>query len=107
MVRNAADFDVFFAIADPTRRRLLDQLGKSDRTVSELARPFRCSQPAISQHLRVLRDAGLVTQEKIGRFRRYRLNAERLRHVYDWVAHYKKFWTEKLTALGQYLDDES
>jgi DNA-binding transcriptional ArsR family regulator len=98
---------VFFAISDPTRRRMLDLLLVSDLSVTQLAKPFRMSQPAISQHLRVLRAAGLVEAERLGRERRYRLRGQRLRGVYDWVAHYQKFWNEKLTALGAYLDDEA
>lgn len=98
---------VFFAISDPTRRRMLDLLLISDLSVTQLAKPFRMSQPAISQHLRVLRKAGLVEAERMGRERRYRLRGQRLRGVYDWVAHYQKFWNEKLTALGSYLDDDA
>jgi DNA-binding transcriptional ArsR family regulator len=98
---------VFFAISDPTRRRMLDLLLISDLSVTQLAKPFRMSQPAISQHLRVLRKAGLVEAERMGRERRYRLRGQRLRGVYDWVGHYQKFWNEKLTALGSYLDDDA
>jgi DNA-binding transcriptional ArsR family regulator len=98
---------VFFAISDPTRRRMLDLLLVADMSVTQLAKPFRMSQPAISQHLRVLRKAGLVEAERLGRERRYRLRGQRLRGVYDWVAHYQKFWNEKLTALGSYLDDDA
>jgi DNA-binding transcriptional ArsR family regulator len=98
---------VFFAISDPTRRRMLDLLLVSDLSVTQLAKPFRMSQPAISQHLRVLRKAGLVNAERLGRERRYRLRGQSLRGVYDWVAHYQKFWNERLSALGAYLDDEA
>jgi DNA-binding transcriptional ArsR family regulator len=106
MVRLADFGDVFAAISDPTRREILDRLGGGDLTVSELAEPFEMSQPAVSQHLRILRQAGLVSQQREGRFRRYRLNAEGLKHVYDWVSHYKRFWTKKLTSLGEYLDQQ-
>jgi DNA-binding transcriptional ArsR family regulator len=98
---------VYFAISDPTRRRMLDLLRGSQLSVMQLAKPFRMSQPAVSQHLRVLREAGLVTATRAGRERHYRLRAERLREVYDWVAHYQKFWNEKLTALGKLLDSET
>jgi DNA-binding transcriptional ArsR family regulator len=97
---------VYFAISDPTRRRILDLLRGSELSVVQLAKPFRMSQPAVSQHLRVLREAGLVTATRAGRERHYRLRAQRLREVYDWVAHYQKFWTEKLGALGDLLDEE-
>jgi DNA-binding transcriptional ArsR family regulator len=97
---------VYFAISDPTRRRMLDLLRGSQLSVVQLAKPFRMSQPAVSQHLRVLREAGLVTATRAGRERHYRLRAQRLREVYVWLAHYQKFWTEKLGALGELLDEE-
>ncbi len=99
--------DVYLAIADPTRRRLLDLLGAGERPVNALAAPFRMSRPAISQHLRILRRVGLVDVRKDGRERRYRVRGERLREVFGWVAHYEKFWTEKLHALGKYLDGDT
>jgi len=96
--------EVFRAIADPTRRALLDLLRTSDRSVTELAEPFQMTQPAISQHLRVLRHAGLVRPKQVGRQRVYRLNARPLREVRDWTARYEKFWQPKLKAPGDYLD---
>jgi DNA-binding transcriptional ArsR family regulator len=96
--------DVFAAIADPTRRRLLDLLGQGARPVNRLAQPFAMTRPAISQHLRILRRAGLVDVRRAGRERHYRLRAARLREVYDWAAHYQRFWKEKLKSLGEYLD---
>lgn len=105
--RRAAPSDIYLAISEPTRRRLLDALGHGERAVNDLARPFRMSRPAVSQHLRILLDVGLVSVRREGRERRYRLRAAPLREVYDWVEHYKKFWTEKLTALGKYLDRQA
>jgi len=96
--------DVFHAVADPTRRRLLDRLAQGDSHVNALARPFRMSRPAISQHLGILRDAGLVAVRRQGRARIYRLEARRLRDVYDWVTHYERFWKQKLKSLGEFLD---
>jgi DNA-binding transcriptional ArsR family regulator len=98
---------IFFAISDPTRRQILDLLLASERSVNDLVRPFRISQPAISQHLRILREAGLVQVRRLGRERRYRLRGARLRAVYDWVSHYECFWNEKLHALSAYLDEEA
>jgi DNA-binding transcriptional ArsR family regulator len=97
---------VFYAVADPTRRRLLDRLARGESHVNALAVPFRMSRPAVSQHLRILRDAGLVAVRRSGRERLYRLEAARLRDVYDWVAHYQRFWKEKLKSLGDFLDRE-
>jgi DNA-binding transcriptional ArsR family regulator len=102
--RRATNGDVFHAVGDPTRRRLVDLLGHGEQPVNILAARFQMTRPAISQHLRVLRLAGVVTVRRLGRERRYRLRPQRLREVYDWVAHYERFWKQKLSALGQYLD---
>ena len=104
--RRSLHADVFSAIGEPTRRRLLDLLGRGEQPVNRLAQPFRMTRPAISQHLRVLRHAGLVTVRRVGRERRYRLRAKPLEEVYDWVAHYERFWRKKLKALGKYLDQQ-
>lgn len=80
--------DVFRAVADPTRRAILGLLLDSDRSVEELRRPFDMTQPAISQHLRVLHRAGLVHGTRVGRKRLYRIDTEPLAHVYDWVVRF-------------------
>jgi len=85
----------------------MDLLGQGELPVNRLAAPFAMTRPAISQHLRVLRGAGLVGVRRVGRERRYRLHAARLREVYDWVAHYQRFWRKKLKALGDYLDHQT
>ena len=99
--------DVYAAIADPTRRRILDLLAHAGRSVTELAEPFAMSRPAISQHLKVLRDAGLVAEQRSGRQRIYRLAPDGLREVDMWLASYRRFWRTKLAALGEYLDAEA
>jgi DNA-binding transcriptional ArsR family regulator len=96
--------DVFRAVADPTRRALLDMLAEAERSVSELVARFSLSQPAISQHLAVLVNAGLAQARKQGRQRLYSLNAQPLREVVDWVAHYEQFWNDGLDNLGDYLE---
>jgi DNA-binding transcriptional ArsR family regulator len=98
------DGDVFVAIAHPLRRGLLDALSAGEQPVARLAAPFAVSRPAVSQHLRVLLDAGLVSEQRHGRERRYRLEPERLRQVGDWVAAYERFWSQRLAALGDYLE---
>ena len=98
--------DVFAAVADPTRRRLLDLLATSETPVNGLVSRFAMSRPAISQHLRILREAGLVRERRMGRQRVYRLRPERLKEVYDWAAHYLPFWTKKLRSLGEHLGRE-
>ena len=99
--------DVFQAIADPTRRSLLGMVAGGERPVNALAESFQMSRPAISQHLRVLREAGLVTERRVGRERRYRLRARPLQEVRDWVRQYDEFWQERLTVLGEYLEDDA
>lgn len=96
--------DVFTAISDPTRRSILDQLRASERSAKELTTPRPMSQPALSQHLKVLRTAGLVSVRRSGRHRIYSLEAAALREIARWVGHYEEFWDEKLDALGAYLD---
>jgi DNA-binding transcriptional ArsR family regulator len=100
-----APADVFVAIAHPARRRILDALRVGAQPVHALAAPFAMSRPAVSQHLKLLRDAGLVAEERHGRERRYALQPERLREVADWLAHYDQFWRSKLRDLGAYLDE--
>ncbi len=99
--------DVFSALASPARRRILDMLAEQDRAVTEIARRFRVSQPAISQHLRVLSDAGLVQSRQIGRRRLYSLLPDALKAPHDWLSHYERFWTDRLSAIGDVLDEES
>ena len=82
--------DVYGAIADPTRRALLLRLAtEGARNVTELLRPFSISQPAVSKHLRILREAGLVRSRKEGRLRLYEVEANQLRQVFDWVSHFE------------------
>ena len=95
--------DVFAALADPTRRALLAQLQRDgQRTVSELVAANAVSQPAISRHLRVLREAGLVTARQDGRQRRYRVEADGLLPLFGYLT---TFWGQRLDALAAVLDD--
>lgn len=94
------------AIADPTRRRLLDRLGREgEQSVLRLARRFDMTLSAVSQHLRLLREAGLVAVRPVGRERLYRLTPGPLRRIADWVAFYERFWRDKLDALGKHLEE--
>ena len=95
--------DVFGAISHPARRRMLDLLLDSDRSVTTISGHFRMSRPAVSQHLRILLDAGLVTENRHGRERRYHLIPERLSPVRDWMAHYEQFWDDRLLRLQKFL----
>ena len=97
----------FRAISDPSRRTILDLLAEGERSVTQLLEHFDFSQPALSKHLRILREAGLVTARSVSRRRLYGLEADGLRSVAEWVRHYERFWTEKLDALGGVLDQEA
>ena len=99
--------DVYYAIQEPTRRRILDLLNEGEMSVVRLTAPFDVSRPAISQHLKVLKDAGLVASRRVGRENLYRLEAAPLREVFDWVSFYERFWTARLNKLGEYLDREA
>lgn len=80
-------------------------LRDSEKPAGVLARRFRISQPSVSQHLRVLREAGLVRTRRLGRQRLYDLRPRQLRLVVDWISYFDKFWDEKLVALGKYLEN--
>ena len=96
--------DVFTAISHRARRRMLDLLTQTERPVSDIAAHFQMSRPAVSQHLRILLDAGLVTERRHGREHRYRLVPERLAPVRDWIALYERFWDDRLQRLVKTLD---
>lgn len=98
---------VFRAVADPTRRAILDALRASQRPAGEIAARFSVSRPAISRHLRVLREARLVVETRLGRERLYALNAEPLKSVDQWLEEYRKFWGTKLTRLKQFVESRS
>ncbi|HKQ75855.1 MAG TPA: metalloregulator ArsR/SmtB family transcription factor [Blastocatellia bacterium] len=102
--RRTASSSVYHAIADPTRRGILDLLRGGEQPVNFLCLRFGISQSAVSQHLRVLLLAGLVSERRVGRQRLYKLEAAALIEVADWVGEYEQFWREKLGALGAYLD---
>src|SRR5713226_4926741 len=95
--------DVFGAISHPARRRMLDLLVEADRSVNTIAGQFQMSRPAVSQHLRILLDAGLVTEQRHGRERRYQLVPARLGPVRDWIAHYERFWDDHFQRLQEQL----
>jgi DNA-binding transcriptional ArsR family regulator len=83
---------------------MLDLLASGDRPVNAIAANFKMSRPAVSQHLRVLLDAGLVTEKRHGRERRYRLAPQRLAPVRDWLAHYQRFWDDHFGRLARHLE---
>ena len=104
MLNQSGDVDaVFAALADPTRRRLVEQLGHGPAAVSELARPLPISLPAVVQHLQVLEACGLVRSEKVGRVRTCRLEVTRLQTVQDWIDERRRGWERRLDRLGDFL----
>jgi DNA-binding transcriptional ArsR family regulator len=99
--------DVFTAISHRARRQVLDLLTDAERSVGDIAAHFEMSRPAISQHLRILLDAGLVAEQRHGRERRYRLVPARLGPVRDWIARYERFWDDRLQRLQKHLSKKS
>jgi DNA-binding transcriptional ArsR family regulator len=99
--------DVYTAIAHPARRRILDMLAAQDKSVMSLAEAFAAemSRSAVSQHLKILLDSGLVDVHKNGREHYYQLRPENLNQIYHWVKQYEQHWAEKLDALGAFLDE--
>ena len=94
---------VFSALSDPTRRLVLDSLGRGSLAVSELAAPHGMSLPGFMKHLRVLEEAGLIARTKEGRVVSCELSAAPMKQAAAWMQRYEKFWTEKLDALARYL----
>lgn len=103
----AADLDLTFAaLADPTRRRIIQQLTAGETRVTELAEPFRISLPAISKHLRVLERAGLLRRRRAGREHRLQLNPEPMQAAAQWIEHYRHFWEGSLDRLADFVESK-
>lgn len=98
---------IFSALADPTRRAVLDLLRQGSRPAGQIARAFPISRPAISKHLRLLRRAHLVEERRAGRHRLYQLNAVPLKAVDSWLEHYRSFWGANLASLKSFVETDS
>jgi DNA-binding transcriptional ArsR family regulator len=98
--------DIFHAVADPTRRAILDRLRDGGKAVNEIAGRFEVSRPAISKHLRVLHEARLVTEVREGRNRIYKLNPEPLRELDRWLDEYRRFWALNLVSLKKHVESK-
>ena len=96
----------FAALADPTRRRIVELLAGGERSAGDLARRFTLTQPAVSQHLRALREAGLVRSRREAQRRIYSIDGRGLAEIDAWLSHYRAFWTTHLDALEGALNDE-
>lgn len=105
MVTQTARRDVFQAIADPNRRAIISLLAAKKMTPSDLAKNFSISRPAISKHIKILTESGLIDVSRQGRERFCEVKLEKLGEVSDWVEQYRKFWEEKLDALEIYLQE--
>jgi len=106
MVNYSEPLDATFgALADPTRRAILARLALGETSVTEIARPFSMSLPAVSKHLRVLEQAGLLTREKDGRVHRCQIAAAPMKAAADWIGRYRDFWEERFEALDRYLKE--
>ena len=100
-----AEDRIFHALADPSRRAIFESLTTGEAAVKELTARFDISQPAVSQHLAALRDAGLVGGRREGRFVYYHVEPSGMKPLIDWVAHYRAFWPERVGRLEQLLED--
>jgi DNA-binding transcriptional ArsR family regulator len=105
--RRASSLDyVFGALADPTRRRILELLARTDSCVTDIAKPFAVSLPAISKQLRVLENAGLIQRHRDGRVHRLQLEAKPMRDAAAWIERYREFWAEQFVSLSHYLEKQ-
>jgi DNA-binding transcriptional ArsR family regulator len=104
MARKPTTHDPFNAVAEPKRRQILEVLGTEELAVNEIVERLGWPQPMVSKHLGVLKEVGLVSERRAGRQRIYRINAERLRPIYEWVAPFEQYWSERFERLDQILE---
>ena len=105
MARAATTTDAFNAIAEPRRRQILDLLAQGEQPVNDLVARTGLAQPQVSKHLKVLREVDLVRVRDEGRQRMYRLNAEPLRPIHEWLARYEQGWNERFDLMDEVLDE--
>ena len=105
MARTPTTHDPFNAVAEPKRRQVLETLGIKELSVNQLVELLGWTQPMVSKHLGVLKQVGLVSERRVGRQRMYRVNAERLRPIYDWVAPFERIWSERFDRLDEVLEE--
>src|SRR5262245_63805277 len=104
MARTPTTHDPFNAVAEPKRRQVLQALGTKELSVNELVKKLGWNQPMVSKHLKVLKQVGLVSERRVGRQRMYRVNAERLKPIFDWVSPFEQFWNERFDRLDKVLE---
>ena len=105
MARTPTTHDPFNAVAEPKRRQVLEALGVSELSVNVIVKKLGWTQPMVSKHLGVLKQVGLVSERRAGRQRMYRVNAERLRPIYEWVAPFERYWSESFERLDEVLQE--
>lgn len=103
---SAPEHDVFQAIADPSRRAMLKLLAEGELPIAAIAERFPISRTAVNKHLHVLANAGLVDSRRVGRQTRYRLRAEPLKQIGDWLSFFEGYWDDKLSALREWVEEE-
>jgi DNA-binding transcriptional ArsR family regulator len=105
MARKPTTHDPFNAVAEPKRRKILDALGTEELSVNEIVERLGWTQPTVSKHLGVLKQVGLVSERRVGRQRLYRVNAERLKPIFDWVKPFERIWSERFDRLDEVLEE--
>ncbi|MEE9319669.1 MAG: metalloregulator ArsR/SmtB family transcription factor [Granulosicoccus sp.] len=105
MARTSTTFDAFNAIAEPKRRALIEAMVGKELTVNQTVEIMGWKQPMVSKHLSVLKQVGIVSERKEGRYRVYRVNAARLKPVQEWAAQFEQYWSNSLDCLEEYLKE--
>ena len=105
MARTPTTHDPFNAVAEPKRRQVLEALGRQELSVNDIVHKLGWNQPMVSKHLGVLKQVGLVSERRVGRQRLYRVNAEQLKPIYEWVALFERYWSESFDRLDEVLEE--
>jgi DNA-binding transcriptional ArsR family regulator len=105
MARARTTYDPFNAIAEPKRRAIIESLVGREQTVNQIVQHMGWNQPMVSKHLGVLKQVGLVSERKVGRYRVYRVNARKLKPIQEWVVQFERYWGDSLKQLGDYLNE--
>jgi DNA-binding transcriptional ArsR family regulator len=105
MARRPTSYDPFNAVAEPKRRKVLEVIGTDELSVNEIVERLGWNQPMVSKHLGVLKQVGLVSERRVGRQRMYRVNAEQLKPIYDWVSSFERYWSDRFERLDEVLEE--
>jgi DNA-binding transcriptional ArsR family regulator len=105
MARRPTTHDPFNAVAEPRRRKVLEVIGTDELSVNEIVERLGWNQPMVSKHLGVLKQVGLVSERRVGRQRMYRVNAEKLKPIYDWVSPFERYWSDRFERLDEVLQE--